>query len=59
MKVNFVRSELIFKSNKRLDYKKIFESYINTSLNKSFDNCHNKIININSFNQIETKKKNI
>ena len=57
MKINFVQSELIFKSNKRLDYKQIFESYINTSLSKSFDNFHNKIIKINSFNQIKTKKK--
>ena len=58
MKINFVQSELIFKSNKRLDYKQIFKPYINTSLNKSFDNFHNKIIKINSFNQfIETKKK--
>ena len=58
MKINFVQSELIFKSNKRLDYKQIFESYINTSLSKSFHNFHNKIIKINSFNQIiETKKK--
>ena len=58
MKINFIQSELIFKSNKRLDYKQIFESYINTSLSKRFDNFHTKIIKINSFNQIiETKKK--
>ena len=58
MKINIVQSELIFKSNKRLDCKQIFESYINTSLSKSYDNFHNKIIKINSFNQnIEKKKK--
>ena len=58
MEINFFQSELIFKSNKKLDYKQIFELYINTSLSKSFDNFHNKIIKINSFNQIiETKKK--
>ena len=57
MEVNFVQSELIFKSNKRLDYKQIFKPYINTSLSKSFDNFHNKIIKINFFNQIKTKKK--
>ena len=38
MKINFVQSVLLFKSNKRLNYQKIFEPYINTSLSKSFHN---------------------